>query len=82
MFRMEKYPYKEVIYSGMIAYGIVFITEMPSLQHMLVIVLYLGYYLDEIIAEMPMNKPKKTALKFGRRSVVLLRGKSKRSEAV
>lgn len=82
MFRMEKYPYKEVIYSGMIAYGIVFITEMPSLQHMLVIVLYLGYYLDEIITEMPMNKPKKTALKFGRRSVVLLRGKSKRSEAV
>lgn len=82
MFRMEKHPYKEVIYSGMIAYGIVFITEMPSLQHMLVIVLYLGYYLDEIIAEMPMNKPKKTALKFGRQSVVLLRGKSKRSGAV
>ena len=82
MFRMEKHPYKEVIYSGMIAYGIVFITEMPSLQHMLVIVLYLGYYLDEIIAEMPMNKPKKTALKLGKRSIVLLHGKSKRSRAV
>ncbi len=66
MFQIGKHSYKEVIYGGMIAYGIVFITEMPSLQHMLVMILYLGYHLDEIIAEMPMKKQKMITLKFRR----------------